>query len=387
MVTHYPLLPEDERLGGIMQASFRLVCAIDALADPRIRLHVLTQSEHIAERTVKTLPNGTTITFVPAKHVVWDKLLFGYPAVARAVAAAVGELSPDLLHGQGTAKYIYAAINGGVPHIITIHGIAQNEMKVVRSELTWGAKLARWAKIRLERHYVTLIKNLIAITPEVSSYVLSAAPTARVFDIDNTLDEEFFSIPALRADSPPTVLFVAAITFRKGLDYLLEAFARIRRRLPNARLRIAGIWDWDPVYVSDLRSEYADLIDEGAVVFLGGITQDQLIVEMTNARVLCLPSRAESAPMVISQAMAAGRAVVASNVGGIPSMVEDGVNGRLCEVGDVDALTHHLDELLSDPELCATLGGNGRTSAMDRYSSHSVATKTVDAYIRAATTR
>jgi len=387
MLTQYPFAAEDERLGGIMQASYRLVRAIDSLGDARIRLYVLTQSPHITSQAVRTLPNGTSIIYVPLMDSAFDKLLFGYLPVSRALAKAIREASPDLIHGQGTAKYIYAAIRSPKKHIITIHGIYRNEMKVVKSELSAWGKLARLVKLRLEQHYVAKIRNLIAITPEVATYVRAAAPAVQVFDIDNTIDEQFFAIEPLGADKAPTILFVAAITFRKGLDFLLAAFPEVLQALPQAKLRIAGIWDWDPAYVENLRFQYKHLIERGSVSFLGGITQEQLIAEMRGACLLCLPSRAESAPMVISQAMASARPVVASCVGGIPNMVTDGVNGRLWSVGDSASLSRMLIGILDDPATAARMGGNGRLMALDRYSAASVASKTVDAYLRVAASR
>lgn len=387
MLTQYPFVAEDERLGGIMQASYRLVRAIDSLGDKRIQLYVLTQSPHIASQVVKKLPNGTSIIYVPLSDSAFDRLLFGYLAVSKALTKAIREVSPDLVHGQGTAKYIYAAIRSHKRHIVTIHGIYRNEMKVVKSKLTALGKLARFVKLRLEQHYVAQISNLIAITPEVATYVRTSTPSVQIFDIENTIDEHFFAIEPLGVNKSPTILFVAAITFRKGLDFLLAAFLQVLQALPQAKLRIAGIWDWDPTYVENLRLQYKPLIERGSVSFLGGITQEQLIVEMEDACLLCLPSRAESAPMVISQAMASARPVVASCVGGIPNMITDGVNGRLWSVGDGALLSRILIDILDDPATAARMGRNGRLMAVDRYSSQSVASKTVNAYIRVATNR
>jgi glycosyltransferase involved in cell wall biosynthesis len=384
MLTQYPFVAEDERLGGIMQASYRLVRAIDSLDDKRIQLYVLTQSPHIASRVVRKLPNGTPIIYVPLIDSALDELLFGYPPVSKALKKTIREVSPDLIHGQGTAKYIYAAIRSRKKHIITIHGIYRDEMKVVKSNLSARDKLARFVKLKLEQRYIAQISNLIAITPEVATYVRTSAPPVQIFNIENTIDEQFFAIEPLGANKSPTILFVAAITFRKGLDFLLAAFLEVLRALPQAKLRIAGIWDWDPAYVENLRIQYKPLIEAGSVSFLGGITQEQLIIEMDAACLLCLPSRAESAPMVISQAMASARPVVASCVGGIPNMITDGVNGRLWNVGDGASLSRILIDMLSDPDTAGKMGRNGRLMAVDRYSSQSVASKTINAYIRVA---
>jgi glycosyltransferase involved in cell wall biosynthesis len=385
MLTEYPYRPEDERLGGIMQASFRLVAGLDALADPRLELYVLTQSPHVDTRVVRRLEGGTTVLYYPLQRRLGNALLFGYPSVHSAVREAIQEFDPALIHGQGTAKYIYAATHSGRPHVVTVHGIQQNEMRVVRSSLTLGERIARIVKIRLERYYVSRIENLIAITDEVATFVRSYAPRVRIFPIHNAIDDRFFGITPLRPGQPPAILFVAAITYRKGLDYLLAAFQDVLVRVPEAKLRIAGIWDWDPKYVQRLRDEYAELVAAGKVAFLGGISQEQLIQEMQNATLLCLPSRAESAPMVISQAMAAARPVVASRVGGVPGMIRDGVEGRLWDVGDVRRLADLLVQTLEDFASSQVIAQAARSSASRRYSTRAVASQTVDAYLSAWT--
>jgi glycosyltransferase involved in cell wall biosynthesis len=84
--------------------------------------------------------------------------------------------------------------------------------------------------------------------------------------------------------------------------------------------------------------------------------------------------------MTIAQAMAAGRPVVASNVGGIPAMVADGQSGFLSDVGDVGKLAADMLRLLGDRELAQRMGENGRARAASRYGSESVAEATLAAY-------
>lgn len=370
-----------------MQASFRLVTALDRLRDPRVELMVVCVTPRVDSRQERVLEGGTRVVFIPQPGGLTDRALFGYPAVARALAFESARFGADLIHAQGTAKYIYAATHFRLPHIVTIHGIYQNEMKVVRSKLGVGGRVARFVKIRLERHYVSCIRELIAITEEVEQFVRSRSRNVRVHRIDNPIDDAFFSVPALQADARPVILFVAAITFRKGLDYLLQAFESVVGKHPDAQLRIAGIWDWDPSYVQSLKDAYRHRIESGHVAFLGGISQEQLVSEMAGAVVLCLPSRAESAPMVISQAMAAARPVVASRVGGIPAMIRDGLSGSLVEVGDVSGLAASLNALLEDGARARSMGEAGRADAQQRYASESVARQTVKAYVDAASGR
>ncbi len=384
MVTQYPYAESDERLGGIMQASFRLVRAIDQIADSRIELIVLTHTKHVVSREVLVLPGGTKIIYLPQSTSFLDRVTFGYWSARAGLSRSIIEHDPDLVHGQGTANYIFATTKCRLPHVVTLHGIYRNEMRVVRSRLTVGEEIARWVKVKTEAYYIRRIRSLIAITSEVADFVRASGSNAHVISIDNTIDEEFFSVPELTPDHSPVVLFVAAITYRKGLDFLLSAFVKVLGRRPEAKLRIAGIWDWDPTYVQGLMGQYAALIAAGSVTFLGGISQEQLLAEMRGSYLLCLPSRAESAPMVISQAMAAGRPVVASRTRAIPGMLTDRVHGRLWDVGDIDGLAVMLVEVLGSYQAAVGMGRRSREAARERYSASAVAQKTTNAYFEIA---
>jgi len=126
--------------------------------------------------------------------------------------------------------------------------------------------------------------------------------------------------------------------------------------------------------------EHQSLITSGSVQFVGSISQDRLYEEMSRCSILCLPSLAESAPMVIAQAMAAGKPVVATRVGGVPDMVEDGVTGLLCDPGNSEQLADGLVALLKDPELRRRMGQQAHQLAEKRYRANRVAQATLEAY-------
>ena len=84
--------------------------------------------------------------------------------------------------------------------------------------------------------------------------------------------------------------------------------------------------------------------------------------------------------MVVAEAMAAGVPVVASRVGGVPEMIEDGVSGLLFDAGDAAELTQRLRELLGDPSAARRLSGNARQVAQERYAPEAVARAVLDVY-------
>ncbi len=96
---------------------------------------------------------------------------------------------------------------------------------------------------------------------------------------------------------------------------------------------------------------------------------------------MALPSAQENVPMVIAQAMAAGKPVVATRVGGVAEMVgQEGERGLLVDVGDIDGLAAAITHLLQSPAQCALLGQAGRSFALENYHLDRVAQRTFDVY-------
>ncbi|HEY1334762.1 MAG TPA: glycosyltransferase family 4 protein, partial [Myxococcaceae bacterium] len=149
-------------------------------------------------------------------------------------------------------------------------------------------------------------------------------------------------------DAPPTVLFIGREFERKGGDLLLQAFARVRAKIPGARLVLVG-----PQALS---------VAEPGVTNLGLLRKDdprewaQLIAAYRSADVFCFPTRYEPFGIVILEAMLFGLPCVATRTGAIPEMIKDGETGYLVPPEDVDTLTARLLTLLGDRTLSMSLG-------------------------------
>jgi glycosyltransferase involved in cell wall biosynthesis len=372
MVGEFPYLPGDLYRGGVMQANYRLVKALAECKD--VELAVLVPTQHVKSVEIQRI-NHASIVFCPQPRR--DSLLL-FRQLRHALDNLLSNFRPDLVHAQGFPPYIFAALRTNRISIITVHGVFRDEYRVFRSRRSVKDRLMRYYLSRLEAYNFSRINNLIAITSQIERLVRRSSPQVRVFRIDNPIDDRFFSLGD--EHSKATVLFVGWISFRKGLHLLLEAVEELALGISDLEVRIAGVEDMDPTYGPALRKKYAGLIRSGRVVFLGGITQEELYREMSRCAVLCLPSLAESAPMVIAQSMAAGKPVVASRVGGIPDMVEDGIAGRLFNPGNVSDLAGCLGELLLNREERLLMGRRARGLALARYKPESVARKTIEAY-------
>jgi len=156
------------------------------------------------------------------------------------------------------------------------------------------------------------------------------------------------------------LLFVGALSRRKGIDLLLSAYRKINR--PDLKLIFIGQGN-DKYLIDEFKKEYA-LSDR--ILLPGTIPHIQLPIWYAAADVIVLPSLAEGVPNVILEAVAMGRPVAASAVGGIPEIIVEGKNGYLCQPGDLESLIRALEKALpcsgeGEPEQRFTWQDNSRS--------------------------
>lgn len=163
------------------------------------------------------------------------------------------------------------------------------------------------------------------------------------------------------------VLFLGRIEKDKGVYDLVDAMAQVRRQLPAAILRVGGVGDIEGVKHRSGAEGTVDWIE-----FVGWISDSAKVDALHSAQVYVLPSYVEGLPMGVLEAMAAGLPIVASPVGGIPDLVEDGVHGFLVKTGDIAGLAQALFRLLRDPALCHRMGEAGRQRVAECYVSERV---------------
>ena len=180
-------------------------------------------------------------------------------------------------------------------------------------------------------------------------------PADRMTVIPNTYTADACTAENCRANGS-FVGYVGRISQEKGMQLLLDA----ARRLPEISFKLAGNYDSMP-----------ELLDEAPtnVTFLGNVTQKALGEFYHQCRILLLCSTCfEGFPMTIVEAMAHAKPVIASRIGGIPEIVDDGETGLLFEPGNAELLTQRIQYLWDRPELCRKMGQAGREKAIREYS-------------------
>jgi glycosyltransferase involved in cell wall biosynthesis len=294
-------------------------------------------------------------------------------------------IKPDIIHGQGTVTYILLSLMFRNKNIQTIHGIYKNEHAAIHfKDRTFFVSLKFFIKEKVESFYLKKIKNLIVITDEIKLLVSKESNNLKnIFKINNAIDIGFFkktNLDKAHTNNDLVILFVAAITPRKGLHHLLEAYDKIIYKHPNLKLKIVGMWDWAPDYVLGLKEKFSQLVNAKKIEFTGSVSREQIENYFTSSQIFVLPSLAESAPMVISQAMCSGMAIISTRVGGIPEMITHEEDGFLVHPEDVQALESALNKLISSYDLREVFSKNAQIKGYNRHHPTSVAMKTYEAY-------
>ena len=197
--------------------------------------------------------------------------------------------------------------------------------------------------------------------------------------VPNPVDKKKFRPSALERKN--LVVYVGRLERRKGLDTILRALRSVFKRFPAAEFLFLGGdgTDHDGKKWSDKLREAVDPMQRERIKFEQK-SRDALIETYQEAAVCILPSVWENFPYALLEAMACGTPVVATQCGGYPELIEDGISGFLVPVDDSEALALRISELLAQPQLRNDIGRNARKRVEERFSVERVLPKMIAAY-------
>ncbi|MDQ4010314.1 MAG: glycogen synthase [Actinomycetota bacterium] len=330
-------------------------------------------------------------------HTVAPGLAAANPAlqalsVNLAMADALGGV--DLVHSHtwyaNLAGHLARTLHG-VPHVVTAHSL-EPRRPWKAEQLGGGYRVSSWVERTTYEH----ADAVIAVSDGMRADVLDCYPAVhpdRVHVVRNGIDtdtyrpvEETDALRRLGADpTRPIVAFVGRITRQKGVRHLLAAAYHID---PAAQLLLcAGAPDTSEIEAETRVAVAALSAARPGVIWVPNVLPIADVRQVLSAAtVFACPSVYEPLGIVNLEAMACGTAVVASAVGGIPEVVDDGVTGLLVPYDEPDPegfqrdLAHRVNELLADPDRVTAMGQAGRKRAVTEFSWSAVADRTVQLY-------
>jgi glycosyltransferase involved in cell wall biosynthesis len=283
----------------------------------------------------------------------------------RAILAEVRENGGDVIHAHWAIPTGPAAVMAArklhLPSVITMHGgdVYVNPEQGYDFPTRWYVRPAlRWTL----RH----AGALTAITEDCRQHALRAgAPAEHIRLVFNGTDLRRFS-PAENGNRGdprfgPHMIFACRQLFpRKGIRFLLEAGAELKSQFPDLKIVLAG----DGFERPELARLAAELGIASEVTFLGWVPNVELPQYYRAAAVSVIPSLEEGFGIPAAEAMGCEVAVVASDAGGLPEVVENGVTGIVVPRGDAKALAQAIGSLLADPQRRRVMGQAGRERAL-----------------------
>ncbi len=355
--------------GGVEASTSDLILGLRTL-DRGVHVDVITLDDSATkDRTVNW--NGAVVHYLHSPRRLLTTTRYYLPR--RRIRALVSEIEPDVVHAQGTQMFGDIGLSLGYPLLVSVHGIVDEELKYLDNPI---AKLRRRLQSQVQRRVIRKARHL---------YQPGGYPMRHFGGLAqgnwhtgwNPVSDGFFAVEPSRA--PATILFVGAVTRLKGVMDLVEAASKLLAEFPRLEVRVAGGFR-EPAYLETLQARVRQLHLERQVSLLGPLRRADLIEEYSRCSVLVLPSYQENSPMAVAEAMAAATPVIATRVGGVADMVDDGMTGLLYSPGAIELLAEHLRRVLRDPVAAAHIGEEARHVAEDRFRPSKVATRLLDVY-------
>ncbi|HEX9896845.1 MAG TPA: glycosyltransferase family 4 protein [Dehalococcoidales bacterium] len=241
----------------------------------------------------------------------------------------------------------------------------------------WGRPISTWMLERRARK----LHGYIAVSKPAMNYVSRYVP-AEYEIIPNGVDTHFFR-PEVKPleqymDGKLNIVFLSRLEFRKGANYLLKAFLEVKRQMPNTRLLICGPG-------TRLRARYERWVARNRledVIFTGMVSHEEQPRYYRTADIFCLPATGkESFGLILIEAMATGRPVVATNIEGYASVVTHGEEGLLVPPMTVKPLADALLTLLNDKQRREEMGRKGVITAQ-KYAWEGIAGHVMEYYLK-----
>jgi len=347
--------------------------------------HQRLQKEELFFHILST--SGTTLRSTSAKDETFGNISFEYfrKLVPTALMSDINyflrlknrEKKIDLIHSHPVSGAFVGTLLG-IPTMLTLHGMMWKEKDYARGIYS---KFAYELTIRKFNYVSPRLKKLIAISPyvvgEVDAYLNSMVPAMEV--IENPVSDAFFEQE--KKEKEGLIVYPAYFNSLKNQITLIEALCRLKKEHVRFHCILPG-----PILDYTCYTTITSLIKtcglEEDVSIPGPVPFSQMLRLYSEASVMVMTSFQETAPLVISEAMASQTPVIASRVSGIPYMVSEGNSGFLINPHDPGEVADKIRILLDDSSLRKRFGGEARRIAASRWKSEVITSRLIDVYLQ-----
>lgn len=364
-----PLDPENIN-GGVSAAVYNLLPGFSEMRN--LDLHILTFNREIKSVCESNVANNITIHFEPYKLFGWSKIDFVLKSFF-VLRKYLSVLRPDIIHYQFHGFFLFMRLfllNSTIKEAVTFHGLTKREAVFAGEN---SVKIVK--RFNEFVNYFVLPDNVVFIS-QFSRIVYSKFKFKNQIVVFNSVNSIFFE------NSPKNynenkLLYVGHISPLKNLLLLLSAINLLRKESIFYQLDVIGPFS-DPGY-QKIILDYVKINNLDSIVkFYGSKTQNEISDLMAKADALVVTSRHENLPIVIAEAMASGKVVIASAVGGIPEMIKNYETGLLFSSNNQESLCKILRTLPSIDLF--KLGQNAKLFAIENFSSLSNSKKIFNFY-------
>ena len=344
----------------------------DNLSNGRVRLVQLT-APNLHWLLYRGLPFGKSMA-MPVREIEWSR---------RAWSALV-ELNRrdpvDVVETGETMVLQQTTLGGKPPVVIRGHGNPLSIKQFSGNPVGWGDRLGRKLQVAgmrrasafttVSRFHAKQLADDLSI-PEESIRVIPNP-------ISPALLQQAVAEPA-KQPKKPVVLYTGRIELNKGSLELLQSVHRVAPRFPEVEYVIAGARH-NSIDDRALEGALGSNGTRSHVRLVGHVPWQQLADWYRRASVFVMPSYYETFGISVIEAMAFGLPVIATNVGGLPEVVQDGVTGILVPPKNPEALADAIVRLLRDPDLRRRLGNAGRDRVLSEFRTDRIVEQTLSVY-------
>jgi glycosyltransferase involved in cell wall biosynthesis len=286
------------------------------------------------------------------------------------------KIRPYVIHSWSIHDNPYAGLIGWLARVPRRLGSVRGSL--TSEDFLHFHPLIRWLILHsVQGHLV----NSDAIAEQMRE---AGIPTRRIHVLPNCVETDASQPAAQLADIPPDARVVGMVgNLRREKNYPM--FVRGMAQVVGEFDRVYGAMVGQPVMASDpdvpnqIRAEVAAQNAAGRVKLIG--FRSDVPAVLSRLEIFCLTSDSEGTPNAVLEAMAAGLPVIATRVGGIPRIVDDGVSGFLVERGDVNGFAEALRMLLRDPQRAILMGAAGRTRVESDFGTNTIVRKFEEYYL------